>query len=359
MDGFIDCRSDTLTLPTQEMRNVIFNAKVGDQGYAEDEITISLEKYCAEYFGKEDALFMCSGTMADQVSLRTWTKSGDEVIIDSSYHINYFQAGPSTDLAKILLTTCSTVDGIIHVDDIERAIRARIRGPLFNKPGLISLENTINGHGGAIFPLDALKEIYTYANQLKIPVHIDGERFLNACVATGITAKEYARYTDSITTSFSKGLGAPFGSILMGSKEFIQKAKKYRRWYGGSLHQSGFMAAAALYAIKNNVNRLSIDHENARLLYSLLNKDIPTNIKLNPVETNMVTFSVKNLNMSAYDFTERCREMRVLLYPWSEYTVRAVFSSNINSNEIYTIANVILEVCANFRLKALRDCTIS
>lgn len=342
---FIDLRSDTLSMPTQEMREVIYKAKVGDQGYDEDETTIELEEYCANYFGKESALFTCSGTMSDQVAIRSWTNSGDEVIIDKSYHINYFQAGPSTDVGNILLNTCDTKDGVLTVEHIEKAIQSRKRGILFGNPTLISLENTINGFGGSIYPIETLKEVYSYANDKGISVHMDGERFLNACIATGISVKEYACYSDSISTSFSKGLGAPFGSIIMGSKKFIEKARRYRRWYGGSLHQSGFMAAAALYAIKNNVERLQIDHDNAKLLESLLKEESKILLNLYPVETNMVMIDTTSFNVTSEEFVALCKNKGVLVYPWAPYIVRAVTSINVTAEDIKVAASKILGVC--------------
>ncbi|MFT8350630.1 threonine aldolase family protein [Clostridium saccharoperbutylacetonicum] len=342
---FIDLRSDTLTLPTQDMREVIYTAKVGDQAYDEDETTIELEEYCANYFGKEAALFTCSGTMSDQVAIRSWTHSGDEVIIDKSYHINYFQAGPSTDLGNILLNTCDTKDGILTVEHIEKAIQSRKRGNLFGNPKLISLENTINGFGGSIFPIEKLKEVFSYSKDKGIPVHMDGERFLNACIATGIPVKEYASYSDSISTSFSKGLGAPFGSIIMGNKKFIEKARRYRRWYGGSLHQSGFMASAALYAIKNNVQRLQVDHDNAKLLESLLKKETNISLNLYPAETNMVMIDTNNLNVTSEEFVRLCKEKGVLVYPWAPYIVRAVTNMNVTAEDIKVAASKILGIC--------------
>ncbi|MFZ4915973.1 threonine aldolase family protein [Paenibacillus sp. S29] len=343
---YVDLRSDTVTSPTQEMRQEIYMARVGDHGYGEDETTIELEQYCARLFGKEAALFMPSGTMSDQVSIRCWTESGDEVILDRSYHINYFQAGPSTDLGKILLHTCETEDGVLGVEQIDNAITQRIRGNLFSRPALISLENTINGHGGRIFPIEALKDVYSYAQAKGIPVHIDGERFLNACVATNIPVNEYASFSDSISCSFSKGLGAPFGSIIMGKSEFIEKAKKYRRWYGGSLHQSGFMAGAALYAITNNISRLKEDHDHAKLLATLIQSNCECELDIEPPETNMIMLDTRKLGIKAVNFAEKCKEMGVLVYPWAPYTIRAVTHLDINTEKIRLASNVIANLCS-------------
>ncbi|OGT05834.1 MAG: hypothetical protein A2103_01020 [Gammaproteobacteria bacterium GWF2_41_13] len=343
----IDLRSDTVTSPSPEMREAIYTAKVGDHGYGDDKTTIELEAYCADLFGKESALLMTSGTMSDQIAIRCYTQPGDEIVLDRSYHINYFQAGPSTDLGKVLLNLCDAEGGILTPEDIEEAITGKYRGELFNRATLLCLENTINGYGGRIFPLENLKKIFTYAGMKGLPVHMDGERFLNACIATKISPREYAKYTDSISTSFSKGLGAPFGSILMGSRSLIQKAAKYRKWYGGALHQSGFMAAAAMYAIQNNVQRLEVDHRNARLLAVLLGAEDYFDIDLQVVETNMVMLSTKKLNLESSHFVDLCRNEGVLLYPWSQYTVRAVSHLDVSEKDIAVAAEKIIQVSKN------------
>ena len=260
MEKKYDFRSDTCTLPTKEMRKAIYEAEIGDQGYGEDIATNKLEEYCAKLFNKEAAVFMCSGTMSDQVALRCWTESGDEVIIDESYHINYFQGAQSIDLGKVILNITKTKDGIIRVKDIKERLNSRMHDNTFTKTKLLSLENTINTHGGKVFPIEVLREDYEFCKEKGIKVHIDGERIMNACIATGLKPSEYAQYADTITMSFSKGLGGPFGSIIMGDKKTMEKARKYRRWYGGHLHQSGFMAAAAYYAVTHNVERLQEDH---------------------------------------------------------------------------------------------------
>lgn len=345
----IDFRSDTCTLPSNEMRKVIFEAEVGDQGYWEDLTTLRLEEYCANLFGKESALFMPSGTMSDQVALRSWTKSGDEVILDESYHISYFQTGPSTDLGKIFLSTTRTSDGILTPDHVKNQMEVRKRGDRFPDIGLVSIENTISGQAGRIFPLEAQKELYQWCNKNHIPVHMDGERVLNACVKKNIEPHVYAMYTDSITCSFSKGLAAPFGSILMGKKSFINKARKFRKWYGGSLHQSGFMAAAALYAIKNNISRLSEDHENAFLLYENIKKDFP-DLEIVVPETNIVMINIQSSNVSAKQFTNNCAENGILCHPWKSQIVRFVTHYGITKADICYASDIIKRTISDLKI---------
>lgn len=340
MEKRYDFRSDTCTMPTKEMRKAIYEAEVGEQGYMEDISTNKLEKYCADLFGKEEAVFMPSGTMSDQVALRCWTKSGDEVITDESYHINYFQGAQSIDIGKVILNTCKTKDGIIRVADIEERLHSRMHGGTFTNATLLFLENTINTHGGRVVPLEIIKEDYEYCKSHGMNLHLDGERILNACVASGVPPKEYAKYTDTITLSFSKGLGAPFGSIIMGNKETMKKARLYRRWYGGHMHQSGFMAAGALYAVTHNVERLSEDHKNAKKLADLIKNKNPE-IEINNPMTNIIMINIEKLNIKSQDFVDRCKQYNVLLYPYNEYIVRAILSLNVNEEDISVCAEII------------------
>lgn len=334
-----DFRSDTCTLPTDEMREVIAKAQVGDQGYGEDFETNRLEDYCAKLFGKEAAVFMPSGTMSDQVALRCWTEPGDEVILDESYHINYFQGAQCADMAKIIINICKTKDGVITVEDIKDRINSRMHNNTFTRTKLLSLENTINSHGGKVFPIEVLKEDYEYCKANNIRLHLDGERIMNACIASGLSPKDYAKYTDTITMSFSKGLGAPFGSIIMGDKETMIKARKYRRWYGGHLHQSGFMAAAAYYAVTHNIERLKDDHDNAKLLSKLI-KEHSKKVKVNNPETNIVMIDIEALNMKATDFVNKCAEYGVLLFAYGEYLVRAITCLNVTHEDVIISAKI-------------------
>lgn len=335
-----DLRSDTCTLPTEEMRKAIYMAEVGEQGYSEDIETNKLEEYCSNLFGKEEGVFMPSGTMSDQVALRCWTNSGDEVITDESYHINYFQGAQSIDIGKVILNTCKTKDGIIRISDIEERLHSRMHEGTFTKAKLLALENTINTHGGRIVPLEIIKGDYEFCKKKGIRVHLDGERIMNACVATGIAPSEYAKYTDTITMSFSKGLGAPFGSIIMGDKETMKKARLFRRWYGGHMHQSGFMAAGALYAVTHNIERLAEDHRNTKLLANIIKME-NEDVYINDPMTNIIMIDIRDLNFKAQDFVDICSKSNVLLYPYNEYIVRVIVSLNVNEEDIKVCANVI------------------
>lgn len=342
MHSIIDLRSDTLTIPSKDMLAAIFEASLGDDGYNEDYSTNSLQTFCADYFCKEAALFMPSGTMSNQVAIRCWTQPGDEIILDDTYHINYFEAGTTVDLGKVHLNLCRTSDGIIRTNDLLDAIENKHRSTLSSHSTLLCLENTINTLSGKIYPLENMRDIYICAKKNNINVHLDGARLLNACAALNIHASEYSRYADSLTICFSKGLGAPFGSILMGKKEFIHTARKYRKWYGGGLHQSGLMASAALFSMKNNISRLNQDHENALELARILQFCPGIKINTESVETNIVMFDISETGMNSADFIDALKkETGILLYSWSRYKVRAVTSLNVSLSDIIIAGNKI------------------
>lgn len=334
MTKIIDLRSDTVTVPSNEMLNAMLKASFGDDFYVEDHSTNRLEEYCAKFFNKESALFMASGTLANQVAIRSQTQPGDDVVIDSTYHINYYESAQTADLAKVSLNTVHTTDGVLDVDSVEKAIWNKHRSDMTNGVSLICVENTINFYSGKIFPLEALSSLYGFAKLNRLNIHLDGARLLNASVATGIPADVYAEYTDSLMISFSKGLGAPFGAILLGSQELISRARRYRKWYGGGLHQSGMMAEAALYAMKNNIQQLAIDNHHAKLFAEYLARQNNLSLQVKPVESNIVMFSVQQLGILSRDFVSMARKNKVLLYPWDKYTVRAVMHKNINDPDL-------------------------
>ncbi len=325
----IDLRSDTLTRPSPGMLKAMATAEVGDDAYGEDRYVIELQEFCADYFGKAAALFMPSGTMANQVALRSLTQPGDEVICDASYHINFFESAQSADLGRVTLNPIYTADGILTLDNLANAVHSKARwNDTYASPTLVWVENTVSTHAGKIFPLVTLEALSDWCQEAAMSLFIDGARILNACVGANIQPAKYASAADALTMCFSKGLGAPFGSILMGGKDFIARARRYRKWFGGGLHQSGFMAAAALYAIKNNVEQLMEDHKNAALLAGILRQEPRFSVKEG--ETNMIVFDVGALNMTASEFVQQAAAENVLLMEWRANEVRAVTSSNVN-----------------------------
>lgn len=337
----IDLRSDTVTKPCDEMRKIMYKAEVGDNFYNEDILTNQLEEYCANYFKTESALFVVSGTMANQIALRCHTKVGDEIITDNYYHILYYEAASTSDLGRVSMNGLFTDDGIITEQDLRFCMSNRHRSNLTTSPRLVWIENTINHYAGKIYPLEKIKKINTFTKENNLLVHLDGARLLNACVAEGVASSAYTPYVDSIMLSFSKGLGAPVGAILLGSKKFIEKAKVYQKWYGGGLHQSGILASAALFAIQHNIEKLGEDNSNAKLLSQLLSENKMLDVFYGG--TNIVMFSIQKLGVSAVSFVETMKSHDILLYPWDEYIVRAVTHFAITKELIYKAAYSIMK----------------
>ena len=347
----IDLRSDTVTLPDKKMREVIANAEVGDDAYQEDKSTNILQDYCKELFQVEDALFLTSGMLSNRLAIMSQVERGDEVITDYNYHINFFDSASFVSVCNVVLNTIYTEDGIIHCDDVKKAIDSKPRYYYFSQPKLISVENTINGWVGKIFPIDDLKKLKIFARENNMNIHLDGARIFNAHVKTNIPLSEYAAQVDTMSVCLSKGLGAPYGSVLMGKKDIIDKARRYRMWLGSGVHQSGFNAKAAYYALRNNIDRIKEDHENTSLLLEKL-KEIEE-IIINPLSgsTNMIQFDVTNLKLDFDEFLNSCTKEGLLIFPWLPNIIRAVVHKNISSSDITAAANIIRKVVTNNRNK--------
>ncbi len=259
---WIDLRSDTVTLPGEEMRAAMANAEVGDDVYGDDPTVNRLEEIAARRLGKEAAIFVPSGTFGNQLSILTHTLRGDEVIIPASNHIIVHEAGASAVIAGVQMRTLDCDDGMPSVDRILKAIRGEDLH--YPRTGLICLENAHSS--GRVLPMEYMKEVYSIARERAIPVHLDGARIFNAAVSLGIDAREIASKADSVMFCLSKGLGAPIGSMLVGTKDFIARARKGRKIMGGAMRQAGIIAAAGIIAIEKMIDRLGEDHENARYL---------------------------------------------------------------------------------------------
>lgn len=285
---FIDLRSDTVTMPTEEMRQAIANAEVGDDVYQDDPTVNKLEKLAAEKVGKEAALFVPSGTFGNQLAILTHTKRGNEVIVGKNNHIVVHEVGASAVIAGVQLRTLETANGLMSPDDVLNAIRVDdIHEP---ETGLICVENA---HGcGAVIPLCTLKEIKEIAENHSIPVHMDGARIFNAAVSLGVDAKDLAACCDSVMFCLSKGLAAPAGSMLAGSEEFIRRARKYRKLMGGGMRQIGILAAAGIIALEKMTDRLQEDHDNAKYLAEELSKLPGVKVKEDRLHIDMVFFEM-------------------------------------------------------------------
>ncbi|WP_163970478.1 low-specificity L-threonine aldolase [Oceanobacillus halotolerans] len=329
----IDLRSDTVTKPTREMRQAAFDAPVGDDVYNEDPTLIELEETAAQMLGKEAAMFVPSGTQGNQIAVLTHCQPGEEIILEADSHIFFYEGASISAFAGVQPRTINGENGTMDPKAIEAALRVDdIHQP---ETSLICLENTHNRAGGAIVPLENMKEIYQLASSQHIPVHLDGARIFNASVATGISVKEYATYTDSVQFCLSKGLGAPVGSIIAGTKEFIKKARKWRKRLGGGLRQAGIIAAPGLVALQTMVDRLEEDHTNASLLATGLGEIEGLTVE-NSVDTNIVLINTEKAGLSANAFLDRLKEQGVLAVPFGPNTVRFTTHFDVSTDEVKT-----------------------
>lgn len=288
--SLIDLRSDTVTKPSSEMRKFMANAPVGDDIYGEDPTVLELQEEVAGLLGKEAALYCPSGCMTNQIALNILTNEGDEVILEEHAHIyNYETAAPSLLSRVQLHTVLAADDGVLSVDEVRNAIREDAYYMPVTK--LLIIENTLNRAGGRTYPLERVKELTTFAKSKGLSTHLDGARIWNACIATGVSPREYAEHFDTVSVCFSKGLGAPVGSAICGTKEMMTKARKVRKIWGGGMRQAGIIAAGAIFAIRNNRERLAEDHIKAKRIAEIVANDAK-GAQIDPakVDTNILLF---------------------------------------------------------------------
>lgn len=287
----IDLRSDTVTKPTPEMRQAMFEAPVGDDVYGEDPTINQLEAEAAAIVGKEAALFLPSGTMGNQVAILTHTNRGEEVVMEAESHVFYYEVGGIAALSGCQSRPVPGFRGAMDPERVEAAIRpaGNIHYP---RTALVCVENTHNRSGGCILPQENIAAVAEVAHRYGVPVHMDGARIFNAAVAQGISAKEIAAPVDSVMFCLSKGLAAPVGSMLTGSRDFIARARKNRKLLGGGMRQAGILAAAGLVALHTMIDRLAEDHANARRLARGLQEIAGLEVDLETVQTNMVMFDI-------------------------------------------------------------------
>jgi threonine aldolase len=288
MPKVIDLRSDTVTKPTPAMRRAMAQADVGDDVFGEDPTVNRLQERAAELFGREAALFVPSGTMGNQIAIKVHTQPGDEVILEEASHIFNSEMAMMAAFSGVIPRPIPSERGWLRWEQIESALRPNVY--YYAQTRLICLENTHNFKGGSVYPLEWAREIIEKAHERGLKVHLDGARIFNAAVATGRSVKELTEGFDSVMFCLSKGLGAPVGSMLVGSAEFIEKARRVRKMLGGGMRQVGILAAAGLYALEHHIERLAEDHENAQILAQAL-REIPE-VRLEPVETNIIIFEL-------------------------------------------------------------------
>ena len=328
----IDLRSDTVTQPSAGMRRAMAEAEVGDDVYGED-LTINLLQHrVAEMLGKEAALFMPSGTMANQAALMAHTRPGDEIIIERGSHLPNHEAGGLAALAGVQTFLLDGDRGIIEPEQVERSVR--FPDVHFPPTRLVWIENTHNRGGGSVFPLEKMKDLSDVARNYDLTLHMDGARLFNACVASDIPPAEYAAQVDSLSFCFSKGLGAPVGSIVAGNREFITRVHRYRKMLGGAMRQAGVLAAAALYALDNNIERLEEDHRNAQRLAEGLAGLDGVRIVNEPVETNLVFFDISETGKNALEIMNEARERGLLVNPEEFAVMRAVTHLDVSAEGI-------------------------
>lgn len=338
---FIDLRSDTVTLPTEEMRKAMAEAELGDDVYGEDPTVNRLEALAAEIVGKEAAMFVPSGTMGNQVCVMTHTKRGDEVIMEAESHVYYYEVGAMAVLSGVQARPVPGKRGVMNPDDVKTAIREP--NIHFPRTSLVVLENTHNRGGGKVLPLDNVQTISEIAHSNGLSVHMDGARIFNAQVASGIPAREYAKYADSIMFCLSKGLCAPVGSMVAGSKEFIDRARKNRKMLGGGMRQAGVLAAAGIIALTKMVDRLHEDHENAKLLGRKL-FEMGYGVNPEDVETNMVVVDVTVVGKDVHTMERELKSRGVLANANSNRTLRLVTHYGITKDDVLKTIDVFYDI---------------
>jgi len=338
----IDLRSDTVTLPTPEMRKAIGAAPVGDDQYGEDPSVNLLQERIAELLGKEAALWLPSGTMANQVALRVLTRPGDDVIVSRESHAVWHETGASAANAGVQFTEIGQ-HGVFSVADFLAARKPR--GHIIYPPTtLVEIENTHNRAGGVVFPQAEAERICAACREHSIASYLDGARLWNAAVAGRSTPAHLAAPFDLVSVALSKGLGAPGGSLLAGNRALIAAAVRYRRMLGGAMRQAGFFAAAGLHALEHHLDRLAVDHQNARLLADRLAQSSQIVLDLDKVQTNILVFHLAEHAPDAAVVVARAREEGVLLFAFGPRTVRAVTHLNVSRQQCARAAEILVQI---------------
>jgi len=326
----IDLRSDTVTRPSAEMRQAMFTAEVGDDVFGDDPTVKELESYVAGLFEREASLFVPSGTMANQICLKAHSQPGWELLCDRECHlVNYEAAGPAVH-SGLLVNLLTTERGMLTAE----MVRTNIRPKNLHCPEtkMVALENTHNRHGGTILPQAEILKVRQVCEEFGLILHLDGARIWNAHVATSISLPELTRPFDSVAVCLSKGLGAPIGSMVLGSAEFVAKCRRERKLFGGGMRQVGIIAAAGLYAVKNNIDRLAEDHANAKLLAGGLNGLGPFHIDMDRVETNIVVANISS-DQTVESLLARMKDAGVLAVPFGPQRIRFVAHLDITRSD--------------------------
>lgn len=337
----IDLRSDTVTKPSDEMRKAMYSAEVGDDVYKEDPTVNKLEAKTAELLGKEAALFVPSGVMANQICLNVLTQPSDEVICESDAHIFQYESGSPAALSGIQLYPVKGTNGILDPKSVEEIIRPK-SAYYMPRSKVLEIENTHNRAGGIIYTLEHISELKKIVDTYSLKFHLDGARLWNAHVASGINLEDYSSYFDTVSVCLSKGLGAPVGSVIAGDKAMVEEAYRIRKGWGGGMRQVGIVAAAGLFAIENNIQRLKEDHELARTFAEYLHSSGKFEIDIKNVQTNILIFKPKFISVE--EVLKKSQSKGLLLSVGKPGTLRAVTHMDISNADINRACKILDEL---------------
>lgn len=344
-DKIIDLRSDTVTKPSPEMRRAMAEAEVGDDVFMEDPTVNRLQERAAEIFGREAALFVPSGTMGNLTCLIAHTRPGQEVVCEEKGHIYNYEMAAMSAVAGVLPRVISAEDGIMSWEQICRTIRPKIYSRA--QTALVSLENTHNMAGGTVYPTQLAHEICDRAHDAGLAVHLDGSRIFNAAAYLGEEVREITKKFDSVQFCLSKGLGAPVGSMIVGSKTFIDRCRSIRKMLGGGMRQAGVLAAAGLIALEKGPKRLHIDHENAKCLAERLSEVPGIRLNLAKVQTNIVIYDIQKTGLSSADFLAELARRKVLGVPVDAERIRMVTHLDVDRKDVEQAVETIREMVAS------------
>lgn len=336
----IDLRSDTVTRPTPAMREAMMSAQVGDDVIGIDPTVVKLQERIAELLGKEAAIFMPSGTMTNQIALRVHCSPGDEFLCEADCHIYNYEQGAFAQLSGLVARTIQGKCGVFDVQQLEGLVRPD--NDHMVRTRLLCLENTSNRGGGSIFPHPMVMSISRWAKQHGLMLHLDGARLFNAAIASGMSLKELSEPFDSVSVCFSKGLGAPVGSCLVGSKEFIARARRARKLFGGGMRQAGIIAAGALYALEHHFERLAEDHAHAKYLAEAVRSVPGLQLLDDDVETNIVIFKIDAAVGTASNFAKKLLDRGVQVLPFGPQSIRMVTHLDVSRYQIQEACEAIV-----------------
>ncbi len=339
MEKFIDLRSDTVTQPTQEMRDAMYNATVGDDIMGEDPTVRELELLSAEILGKEDGLFVSSGTMANQIAVMAFTNRGEEIILGDTSHILNLEVGALATLSQVQTRPMPVPNGYYDIDLMRSLIQEE--GIQRAKTGLISIENTNNLNAGFVVPIENINQVCKLGKEHGIPVYMDGARIFNAAIALGVEASEIVENVDAVMFALTKGLAAPFGAVLVGDKKFIQKARWFKQRIGGGYRQAGFIAAPGIVALKTMMGQIAEDHKNAQDLGKMISEIEGLVINRDHIHTNILTVSIEKLEITIEEFLEELLKEKLKVKRISDHSFRMVTHYGIGEEEINKVSEIL------------------